>query len=257
MSISQLAGRSGVAASTLRYYDERGLLPARRTRAGYRVYDPADLRRLELIVTAKRLGLPLDEIAELLDVWRQGACAQVKASLRPRLAARLAAARSREAELAEFTATLRGTLDHLDALPDSPGPCGPECDLIDLRHPLPQPAPAENEPERSSPVIACSLESSADMHARIDRWRTLLDGAHREDIADGVRAVLPADRAAETAELAAAEQRCCPFFSFTLHFAHDSVSLDVRAPSDAEAMLDEIFRPHDSGTAADPATGCC
>lgn len=250
MRISQLAERTGVAASTLRYYDDQGLLPARRTRAGYRFYDTADLDRLQLIRTAKRLGLPLEEIGELLDVWSKGACTQVKQSLRPRLAERLAAAQGRAAELAAFVDTLRGALAHLDALPDDPEPCGPECELLDLTDVLARAAPPESARDASAPAVACSLRPE-DAGDRIDRWHAVLAGAHREEIADGLRAVVPADRAAEVAELAAAEQRCCPFFSFALHFAHASISLEVRAPEHARPMLDEVFSSADSRSHSD------
>ncbi|QBI53159.1 MerR family transcriptional regulator [Streptomonospora litoralis] len=241
MRISQLAARSGVAASTLRYYDERGLLPARRTAAGYRVYDGVDLQRLGLITAAKRLGLPLDEIAELIETWRDGVCAQVKSSLRPRLAARLAAAQGRAADLATFTDTLRSTLDRLDALPDTQDPCGPDCRLPDHRPLLDDEAhsPVGRADEGESD-IACSLDS-AEMADRSEEWRAVLRGSRREEIPGGLRAVLPAERAPQAARLAAAEQRCCPFISFTLLFAYGSVSLEVRAPAEARPMLGDVF----------------
>jgi DNA-binding transcriptional MerR regulator len=96
--ISELARRSGAPASTLRFYEQAGLLPAARTRSGYRVYDDEAVRRLEFIGSAKRLGLPLEEIRELLGAWEQGVCAEVRARLRPLVAARLAEAEQRIAE---------------------------------------------------------------------------------------------------------------------------------------------------------------
>ncbi|GAA1768294.1 MerR family transcriptional regulator [Streptomonospora arabica] len=253
MRISQLAERTGVAASTLRYYDERGILPARRTRSGYRVYDTADLERLRLITTAKRLGLSLEEIARLIDVWWGGACTQVKASLRPSVAARLAAVRNQAAELELFADSLRGALDRLDALPDDPGPCGPDCELIDVTDYITPSAPRPgSDPRGSAPAVACSLESADATGERIDRWRAVLADARREEIEGGLRAVVPAERAGEVADLAAAEQRCCAFFSFALHFAHDAVSLEVRAPRQGRPMLDEIFGPADAEAAGDP-----
>lgn len=58
MRISQLAERSGVPATTLRFYEGAGLLPADRTPAGYRSYDEDAVERLAFIGAAKRLGLP-------------------------------------------------------------------------------------------------------------------------------------------------------------------------------------------------------
>ncbi|SRR6266496_11540 len=64
--ISQLAERSGVPASTLRFYEQARLLPAGRTPSGYRIYDDSALERLRFIASAKHLGLGLEEIRELL-----------------------------------------------------------------------------------------------------------------------------------------------------------------------------------------------
>jgi DNA-binding transcriptional MerR regulator len=66
MRISQLAERTGVPATTLRFYETAGLLPAERTRSGYRVYGEEAVERLAFIGAAEGLGLPLEEIAELL-----------------------------------------------------------------------------------------------------------------------------------------------------------------------------------------------
>ncbi|HEX8005586.1 MAG TPA: MerR family transcriptional regulator, partial [Trebonia sp.] len=66
MRISQLAERNGVLATTLRFYEDAGLLPADRTAAGYRVYGEDALDRLRFISMGKYLGLSLKEIGELL-----------------------------------------------------------------------------------------------------------------------------------------------------------------------------------------------
>ncbi|MBK6044558.1 MerR family transcriptional regulator [Streptomyces sp. MBT55] len=130
MRISQLAERSGVPATTLRFYESAGLLSADRTPAGYRMYGEDAVDRLAFIGAAKHLGLALEEIGELVGVWEAGACRDVKADLRPRISARLAEAEVRAAELAAFTASLRGALAHLDALPDRAGRCDPECGFL-------------------------------------------------------------------------------------------------------------------------------
>ena len=59
-------------ASTLRFYEQAGLLPAERTGSGYRVYGEEAVARLEFIASAKHLGLPLEEIRELLGAWEAG-----------------------------------------------------------------------------------------------------------------------------------------------------------------------------------------
>lgn len=63
MKIGELAARSGVAPSTIRFYEASGLLPAA-TRGinGYRLYSQDALRQLLIIQTAQRLGFPLDAV---------------------------------------------------------------------------------------------------------------------------------------------------------------------------------------------------
>ncbi len=236
MRISQLVDRSGVPATTLRYYETAGLLPAGRTPAGYRVYGEDAVERLAFIGAAKHLGLALQEIGELLGVWEAGVCADVKADLRPRLAARLGEAERRVAELTAFTGTVRAALAHLDTLPDRAGPCDSGCVL-----PEQEPAGPDGERWRTAPV-ACSLTGDA-VGERVARWRAAVDGAERAAIPDGVRLTLPARRAAEVAGLAAAEQECCAFFDFRLHLDGRALHLEVRAPAAGAGMLADLFGP--------------
>ena len=71
LRIGEAARRSGFTVKALRYYDGRGLLPsAARSPGGYRLYDAADLHRLEFIRQAKALGLALEEIRPLVDAAR-------------------------------------------------------------------------------------------------------------------------------------------------------------------------------------------
>ncbi len=68
MTVGQVAQAYGVTVRTLHHYDGIGLLvPSGRTAAGYRLYTPADLQRLQQVVVYRRLGLPLEEVATLLD----------------------------------------------------------------------------------------------------------------------------------------------------------------------------------------------
>ncbi len=63
VTISEVARRSGVAASALRFYEERGLIRSERAGSGHRRFPRAVLRRIAFIVFAQRVGLTLDEIA--------------------------------------------------------------------------------------------------------------------------------------------------------------------------------------------------
>jgi MerR family redox-sensitive transcriptional activator SoxR len=66
LSIGEVARRSGVAASALRFYEERGLITSERAGSGHRRFPRPVLRRIAFIVFAQRVGLSLEEIgAEL------------------------------------------------------------------------------------------------------------------------------------------------------------------------------------------------
>ncbi len=72
LTITQVAERSGFAASALRYYEDEGLVAADRTPGGRRRYDRDVLRRLAFISAAKHVGLSLDEIRAALDRLPRG-----------------------------------------------------------------------------------------------------------------------------------------------------------------------------------------
>lgn len=96
ISIGAFAERSGVAASALRYYEELGLLLARRTSAGHRRYPRAMIRRVAYIQFAQKLGFTLQEIGNQLDrlptdrVPRGKDWARLSAEWTERLEARIA-----------------------------------------------------------------------------------------------------------------------------------------------------------------------
>lgn len=66
ISIGQLAARSGVAPSALRFYEAEGLITAERDAVGRRLYARPTLRRVAFIRAAQRVGLSLDEIRAAL-----------------------------------------------------------------------------------------------------------------------------------------------------------------------------------------------
>ncbi len=66
LAIGEVSQRSGVAASALRFYEERGLITSERAGSGHRRFQRSVLRRIAFIVFAQRVGSTLDEIgAEL------------------------------------------------------------------------------------------------------------------------------------------------------------------------------------------------
>ena len=85
--------------------------------------------------------------------------------------------------------------------------------------------------------IACTLNGS-DQGQRVGEWQNLLaHGTAREPVPDGIRVTLPAALAGPAAELAAAEQQCCPFFRFALVFDGGDIQLTMQAPPEAAPLL--------------------
>jgi DNA-binding transcriptional MerR regulator len=72
MRIGELAERAGTTTRTLRYYESRGLLPARRAVNGYRTYDEDDLRLLRQIRTLQDFGFDLEETRPFVECLRAG-----------------------------------------------------------------------------------------------------------------------------------------------------------------------------------------
>jgi MerR family redox-sensitive transcriptional activator SoxR len=66
MTIGEVARRSGVATSALRYYEDQGLIHSERTDSGHRRYPRAVIRRVAFIVFAQKIGLSLEEVRQEL-----------------------------------------------------------------------------------------------------------------------------------------------------------------------------------------------
>ena len=67
-TVGELAKLTGITVRALHHYDDIGLVvPSQRTPAGYRLYDDADVIRLQQVLLFRELGLPLDEIAFAID----------------------------------------------------------------------------------------------------------------------------------------------------------------------------------------------
>jgi MerR family transcriptional regulator, thiopeptide resistance regulator len=99
-TVGELAKLTGVTVRALHHYDELGLIrPSARSEAGYRLYDPRDVVRLQQLLVYRELGLPLEQIATVLD--QQGASAE--------------ALRVHRAALVEKRARIDAMLEGLDA----------------------------------------------------------------------------------------------------------------------------------------------
>ncbi len=124
MNIGQAAEASGVSAKMIRYYESIGLIPKTvRTEAGYRVYSENDVNTLGFIRRARDLGFSVEQISELVTLWRdrQRASTDVK-----RIALEHVEILERKArELQEMAATLKHLADHCH------GDGRPECPIIE------------------------------------------------------------------------------------------------------------------------------
>jgi DNA-binding transcriptional MerR regulator len=239
-TIGQVAERTGFPASTLRFYEDHGLLgPAGRTDAGYRIYDDTSIARLGFIDRAKQLGCTLEEITGLAGLWEADDCAPVQARLHELVTAKIADAQRRSAELLAFTAQLQTAAAHLGGAPVD-GPCSDHCACLTDR------PGADTVPvvlgEGNEPAIACTLPADQ-MPGRVADWQHLLDHVLSRDVIDGGLRLTLADTAPldELAQLAVAEQGCCAFFSFAITVDHRGIALEVRAPADAGDLVTTVF----------------
>lgn len=242
LKVSELANRTGVPASTVRFYDTEGLLRARRSPSGYRLYDDTAVERMAFIGTAKSFGLPLPEIRRLLDPWEHGLCSDVQGELAPLLERHLADTEKRIEQLRDFAARLQRARDQLAAM-DREGPCDPSCAFLGRV----RPPHLVDLPMAADHAIACTLDG-AERTQRIERWRSILATVRaRTPLEYGVRLTFdPAPlRLGELAELAAAESGCCSFFEISLHVT-DPPTMDVRAPAEALLLVHELFGEPDA-----------
>lgn len=239
MRISELAARSGVPASTLRYYEAEGLLPAARAANGYRVYGLAAEERLAFITQAKHLDLALSDVRELVAARESEPCAQVRATYRPMLATRMADVDDRISSLAVLRATLQSAMAELDRLPDRDAPCDAGCSFLEPK------ATAQAE----TPVVACTLDGGEGYAERIAAWKDLLSGGtDRVEVPGGVRVLLPIGLVEKAAALAAAEQQCCSFFGFRIELLGKVFTLTITAPEEAADLLSDLLPASASGT---------
>lgn len=120
MQIGELSSRAGVSHRTIHYYERIGLLkPAEREGAGYRYYDDNAFQRLEKIAALKKLGLSLDEIAAVIDLYFEDASGiKGKEKVLAILEAQLAKADAQLAELSTFQRDLISNIERMKSLID-------------------------------------------------------------------------------------------------------------------------------------------
>ena len=115
LSIADVCARLGLSPRTIRYYEELGLLPGVRRRAGgRRVYGEDELQRLRFITRLKALGLSLQEVRELNAVYAiEGSTRAMLARLDALLGQRLADLDRRIVELGDLRDEISKYRDHV------------------------------------------------------------------------------------------------------------------------------------------------
>ncbi len=115
IQIGELAEKAGVSHRTIHYYERLGLLkPADREGMGYRYYDGIALKRLEKIAVLKRIGLSLDEIASVIDLYFADATGiRGKQKVLEILQGQLERTESQLEELSKFRRELQANIAHI------------------------------------------------------------------------------------------------------------------------------------------------
>ncbi len=105
LTIGELARRTGLSVSAIRFYEERGLVAALRSAGNQRRFLRADIRRLSFILIAQKLGLSLAEIEQALARLPSGRnpnardWARISGAIRTRIDAQIAALEKVRADL--------------------------------------------------------------------------------------------------------------------------------------------------------------
>ncbi|MGQ2919315.1 MULTISPECIES: MerR family transcriptional regulator [Rhizobium] len=118
MQIGELAARANVSHRTIHYYERIGLLaPTEREGAGYRYYDETAVKRLEKIAVLKSLGLSLDEIASVIDLYfSDGTGIRGKTKVLEILEGQLTKTNAQLVELNSFKTDLEANIERMKML---------------------------------------------------------------------------------------------------------------------------------------------
>lgn len=127
LKIGQVAKTTGFTTRTIRYYEGLGLLQApRRSESRYRLYGGADIETLEFINKAKRLGLSLEEIRDILTLHarKQPCCVHVLALVDQKLDLLDRLIREMQELRAELARLRQESAQRLDELSEGAAICG-------------------------------------------------------------------------------------------------------------------------------------
>jgi DNA-binding transcriptional MerR regulator len=133
LTIGQVAQRSGVAAKTIRYYEQIGVLPApSRAASGYRLYDQSGVERLRFIRRDRSLGLPLQQLKSLIGTLNSGRQPALRPRLRALVQAQLDVVTTQMTELGRLRQQLEEI--HRRMQTSAPGPQGGVCQCLERQN---------------------------------------------------------------------------------------------------------------------------
>jgi DNA-binding transcriptional MerR regulator len=126
MNIRQAASASGLSSDTIRFYEKKGVLPSPpRQENGYRTYTEEHVETLRLARGLRDLGLPLDDVADILPVAHDGTCGDLRETLVTTLEGACEEVERRIVDLTRTRGELGSILDGVRAMPadarDVPG----------------------------------------------------------------------------------------------------------------------------------------
>ncbi|MDO5368319.1 MerR family transcriptional regulator [Kocuria sp.] len=235
MRISEVSARSGVPATTLRYYESIGLLTPQRSDNGYRVYDEHALERLAFIDAAKSLGLELPEIKDLLELADSGTCTKVKAALHPLLTEQLAQVEDSLAKLNRLHEHLTAASRHVVACPDSPERCRSECAFLVL---------SEGPGQRW-------IDDDGRARRR-SHWQEILQHGPVSDDGDSLVVEVPLERLLEISALARIEHDNDHGTTFTLQLEGGRCIMIISAQDRSTSTVFDALRGGERGELASP-----
>jgi MerR family copper efflux transcriptional regulator len=124
MNIGEASSTSGVSTKMIRYYESIGLIPAAaRTEAGYRLYSDVDVHTLRFIRAARDLGFAVEQIEELLVLWRDRS--RASADVKRLALEHIEEIEHKIEELRQLVHTLKHLADHCR------GDQRPQCPIVD------------------------------------------------------------------------------------------------------------------------------
>lgn len=255
--IGQAARLTGLSPHSIRFYEHRGLLPpALRSEGGYRLYSERDLRRLRLIRNLRRLDLPVDETAAIVDEAFGSQCGHYLRQLGAVLDRQRATVRQRLVELQALVADLEALRGEAEAAaaaaPD--GSLVAECPCCPLIDDGAGQSAYCGPPAAEGPTHGTRWEKATDELLEI----LTCDLAARPPAAPGPAAlatfvrevsqspgelVVTFDPAAAAAvmEFVDAEQHCCGQLEFAVTRSGEAIRLMVRGAAAQTAAFGSLW----------------